>query len=82
MRNLVCGTYNKYCLCGTTDFGEKGPSIDHDHDTDRLRRILCVTCNTGLGALKDSPELMRRGALYVEHFKDLWPAGMSAGLLY
>lgn len=58
-------------LCRTTDFGKKGPQVDHDHGTLVLRGILCLKCNVGLGALCDDPALMRRAADYVEHFRQL-----------
>lgn len=40
--------------------------IDHNHSTDKVRGLLCWSCNVGLGHLKDSPELLRQAALYIE----------------
>lgn len=42
------------------------PNIDHCHKTGRIRGVLCAACNSGLGALRDDPELMRRAADYIE----------------
>ncbi len=39
--------------------------IDHDHDTGVVRELLCHDCNTALGKMKDSPELMLAGADYL-----------------
>jgi hypothetical protein len=39
---------------------------DHDHATEKPRGLLCRNCNTGLGLFKDTPELLRAAALYVE----------------
>jgi len=44
----------------------KSLSVDHNHDTGDVRALLCQTCNTGIGNLKDNPELMRRAAEYIE----------------
>lgn len=41
-------------------------NVDHSHDTEMLRLLLCRTCNTGLGCFGDDPALMRDGADYLE----------------
>jgi hypothetical protein len=39
--------------------------IDHDHDTNAVRALLCSDCNTGIGKLMDSPELLLKAADYL-----------------
>jgi Recombination endonuclease VII len=47
--------------------GERGPEhLDHDHDHDFVRALLCQRCNFALGLLRDDPSLMRAAADYVE----------------
>ena len=39
--------------------------VDHCHNTGKYRGLLCVTCNTGLGAFKDNVDLMQKAIEYL-----------------
>jgi hypothetical protein len=43
-----------------------GLCVDHDHDTGKIRGLLCRTCNCGIGYLKDDLLLVQNAALYLE----------------
>lgn len=40
--------------------------VDHDHASGKVRGLLCSTCNTGIGGLKDDAALVRRALEYLE----------------
>ena len=52
--------------CAVCDSVEK-LYADHNHKTGLRRRLLCFTCNTGIGSLKDDPSILRKAADYLEN---------------
>ena len=53
------------CLCGAPPPEGGSLHVDHDHDTGRVRSLLCFRCNAGLGQLRHDPALLKRAAEYV-----------------
>lgn len=47
---------------------KRGLHVDHNHQTGKVRALLCGACNTSLGLMKEEPELLRTAAEYLEHF--------------
>jgi hypothetical protein len=58
---------NNCCaICGKTEEENKQRlAIDHNHLTHQVRALLCRSCNTGLGAFKDSEQLMSNAIEYI-----------------
>jgi hypothetical protein len=67
---------NRCFLCGSEGFliGKKGHherlAVDHDHETGKVRALLCHNCNRALGLFKDNPGFLRRAAAYIEDHKE------------
>jgi hypothetical protein len=73
--NLTLDEYNnklkeqshKCAICGTDEVDVKGKlHVDHDHITGKVRELLCINCNTGLGQFKDSIKLLSKAIGYLE----------------
>jgi len=56
-------------ICGKTK-AEEGMrlSVDHDHDTGKVRGLLCGSCNRAIGLLRHDPELLRSATVYLDQW--------------
>ena len=64
-QNGLCG------ICGQPEtvvmYGKQMDlAVDHDHDTGKVRGLLCSNCNNGLGRFYDNVELLQNAIEYIE----------------
>jgi hypothetical protein len=60
-QNGVC----KICNCPEIRPNWSLP-VDHDHNTGKVRGLLCANCNAAIGLMKDSPDRLRSAAQYLD----------------
>lgn len=53
---------NKCRICSL----ETDLEVDHDHNSGKVRGLLCVRCNLALGLFRDSPEIIDSASLYLK----------------
>ncbi len=41
-------------------------AVDHNHETGKIRGLLCAACNTGIGLLGDSSEILNKAINYLK----------------
>ena len=66
-RSIVQKQNGKCPICNKVD--KKNLSVDHDHFTGKVRGIICNECNMALGNVRDSIEILRALANYLEKYE-------------
>ena len=59
-REMLDDQGGKCAICETQCATERELAVDHCHKTGKIRGLLCMRCNTALGAFKDDPLLLER----------------------
>lgn len=63
---LLASQGGRCAICRTDQPGGKGGwHLDHDHKDDRVRGLLCASCNLLLGHAKDDLDLLRAAVEYL-----------------
>jgi hypothetical protein len=57
----ICGNAETATRLGVV----KALSVDHCHDTGRIRGLLCSDCNTGIGKFKDDVKVLQNAIQYL-----------------
>lgn len=78
-QELLASVDHKCQICGADEGASKrnrkwtALSIDHVHESDEIRGVLCDRCNPGIGMFKDDPELLEAAAAYLRAFQPKRP---------
>lgn len=52
-------------ICKLPEASDRSLSLDHCHETGKIRGLLCNACNVGLGSFRDSPENLIAASEYL-----------------
>jgi hypothetical protein len=89
--DMLSSQNNKCAICGleSTTRARNGSivplAIDHCHSCNKIRKLLCQKCNTGIGKAKESIEILQSAISYLqshEHKSDSQEAGNKAMTKY
>lgn len=61
----------KCFICETSfdlDNKNTSPHIDHSHITGKVRHLLCMKCNLGIGNFQERPDLLVKASEYLQKF--------------
>lgn len=62
---------NQCAICGRDAKEFKSAlNVDHDYKTDKIRGLLCMNCNMGLGHFKDSLSNLHKALMYIVKHND------------
>ena len=62
--NMILSQNNLCAICNNPS-KNKALAIDHNHKTGKVRGLLCMNCNTGIGFLKDDITILNNAIKYL-----------------
>jgi len=62
---LLLGQHGRCAICDLPPRGKKPLGVDHDHKTNRMRGLLCDSCNRGIGLFCDSTDILKNAIRYL-----------------
>ncbi len=63
--DLILAQEARCAACGDDLPEDRAPSVDHCHDTGKVRGILCNACNVSVGYMRNDPQRCLRLAKYL-----------------
>lgn len=69
--NSMLDSQGNLCyICRNTFDEQNKPHVDHNHETGEVRKLLCHSCNTAIGHLKEDVDIMKKAIEYIEEHKE------------
>lgn len=62
--------FNGYCGCCNDPLKIEDAHMDHNHDTGKVRSVLCHRCNVGLGMFQENVDKLKRAIAYLEEHNE------------
>ena len=64
--DLMLKEQNGVCYICNNPPTKKLLAVDHCHNTNKIRKLLCTNCNTALGLFKDNIEVLQKAVKYLK----------------
>lgn len=69
--NMVLAQQNKCAICGNVPRGNKKLAVDHNHETGKIRGLLCHLCNNAIGLFGEDTSVLQNAIIYLVAHKEL-----------
>jgi|TARA_R110000868_G_C10585372_1_gene739041 hypothetical protein len=68
---IMLESQNESCaICGKhKDLFKRNLDVDHNHETGIARGLLCTPCNSGIGKLQDSIDMLEKAINYLKNYE-------------
>lgn len=66
---LLINQGNVCSICGKTNLGNRNLAVDHNHNNNKVRSLLCDKCNRGLGFFNDDKILLLKAMEYIKKYE-------------
>lgn len=68
---MLAAQNNRCAICEKPCKSGRKLAIDHCHNTDRVRGLLCMNCNRAIGWLEDDVDRLMAAAAYILSYRDI-----------
>jgi hypothetical protein len=69
LQQMIIAQNNKCAICHSLFKNNKDTQVDHDHDKNIIRQLLCSKCNVGLGYFDENIERMKNAIEYITKWR-------------